>query len=195
MEKNAEKPTSGGTLKKIVLYGPESTGKTMLAQKLAAHYHTLYVPEYARHYLDRKLELYDPFGRKSSEICQPQDIPQIVIGQVAFEDAFTEQAENILFCDTNPLMTYVYNKYYFKEEAEWIASAAMDRKYDLYLLTNIDIPWIADPPHRDRPHAREELYNLFKEELVKRKLSFVNVQGNYDKRLEYSIEKIDALLY
>jgi NadR type nicotinamide-nucleotide adenylyltransferase len=194
MEESTKKST-GSALKKIVLYGPESTGKTMLAQKLAAHYNTLYVPEYARHYLDLKRELYDPFGRKSNEICQPQDIPQIVIGQVAFEDAFSEQVKNILFCDTNPLMTYVYNKYYFKEEAEWIASAAMERKYDLYLLTNIDIPWVPDPPHRDRPDDREVLYNLFKEELVKRKLPFINVLGDYDKRFEFSIEKIDGLVY
>jgi HTH-type transcriptional repressor of NAD biosynthesis genes len=194
MEKNTEKST-GSTLKKIVLYGPESTGKTMLAQKLAAHYTTLYVPEYARHYLDLKRELYDPFGRKSSEICQPPDIPQIVIGQVALEEAFSEQAKNILFCDTNPLMTYVYNKYYFKEQAEWIASAAMERNYSLYLLTNIDIPWVPDPPHRDRPDDREELYTLFKEELIKRQLPFLNVSGDYDKRLEFSIEKIDRLMY
>ncbi len=194
MEKNTEK-SAGSTLRKIVLYGPESTGKTMLAQKLADHYATLYVPEYARHYLDLKRELYDPFGRKSSEICQPQDIPQIVIGQVALEEAFSEQAKNILFCDTNPLMTYVYNKYYFKEEAEWIASAALERNYSLYLLTNIDIPWIPDPPHRDRPNDREELYNIFKEELVRRKLPFLNVSGDYDKRLEFSIEKIDGLMY
>ena len=180
-------------VKKIVLYGPESTGKTVLAQKLAAHYNTLYAPEFARYYLELKLELYDPFGRKSNEICQPQDIPQIVIGQVAFEDAMIGQANQYLFCDTNPLETFVYNKYYFQREDEWIAKTAVDRNYDLYLLTNIDVPWVPDPPHRDRPDNREELYQLFKYELVKRNLPFINISGNYQERFELSKEAIDKL--
>ncbi len=180
-------------MKKIVLYGPESTGKTMLAQKLAAYYNTLYAPEFARYYLELKLELYDPYGRKSNEICQPQDIPQIVIGQVAFEDAIIGQAKNMLFCDTNPLETYVYNKYYFQREDEWIAKTALDRKYDLYLLTNIDVPWVPDPPHRDRPDNREELYQLFKNELIKRKLPYTDISGNYQQRFELSKDVIDKL--
>ncbi len=178
---------------KIVLYGPESTGKTMLAQQLAHHYQTLYAPEYARHYLDLKRELYDPFGRKSDEICQPQDIHQIVIGQVAFEDVMAEQANGLLFCDTNPLTTYVYNKYYFNREDEWIAQAATNRNYTLYLLTNIDIPWVPDPPHRDRPLQRQELYDLFKNELVKRGLPYADVSGNYEERLGLCIEIINRL--
>lgn len=180
---------------KIVLYGPESTGKTILSQKLAAHYKTLYAPEYARYYLDLKRELYDPFGRKSDEICQPQDIPQIVIGQVAFEDVMAEQAKELIFCDTNPLTTYVYNKYYFHREDEWIAQTAVDRQYNLYLLTNIDVPWIADPPHRDRPESRKELYELFKNELIKRNLPFANISGDYETRLQYSIQQVNKLIH
>lgn len=181
-------------MKKVVLYGPESTGKTMLSQKLAEHYATLYAPEYARYYLDLKRALYDPFGRTSDEVCQPQDIPHIVIGQVSFEDAFVEQANRILFCDTNPLMTYVYNKYYYNHDEEWIAQAAVDRNYDLYLLTNIDIPWVPDPPFRDRPNHREELYSLFKEQLDKRKLPYEVISGDYDKRLALGVEIVDRLL-
>jgi HTH-type transcriptional regulator, transcriptional repressor of NAD biosynthesis genes len=193
MDEISEKITSV-SIKKIVLYGPESTGKTMLAQKLAAYYKTLYAPEYARYYLDLKKELYDPYGRKSDEICQPQDIPQIAIGQIAFEDAMAEQATELLFCDTNPLTTYIYNKYYYSREDEWIATAAVERKYNLYLLTNVDVPWIADPPHRDRPNDRKELYGLFKNELVKRELPFADISGDYDKRLELAIQYINKLL-
>jgi HTH-type transcriptional repressor of NAD biosynthesis genes len=185
---------AGVSIKKIVLYGPESTGKTMLSQKLADHYKTLYAPEYARYYLDLKRALYDPYGRKSDEICAPQDIPQIAIGQIAFEDAILEQATKLLFCDTNPLTTYIYNKYYYNKEDEWIATAAVDRKYDLYLLTNIDVPWVADPPHRDRPNDRQELYDLFKNELVKRNLPFVDISGSYDNRFELSVKYINKLI-
>ncbi len=188
------KEIASASIKKIVLYGPESTGKTMLSQKLADYYKTLYAPEYARYYLDLKRALYDPYGRKNDEICQPQDIPQIAIGQIAFEDAMTEQATKLLFCDTNPLTTYVYNKYYYNQEDEWIATAAIERQYDLYLLTNIDVPWIADPPHRDRPNDRLELYELFKNELVKRKLPFVDISGDYDKRFHLSIQFINKLI-
>jgi NadR type nicotinamide-nucleotide adenylyltransferase len=165
----------------------------MLSQKLAQHYHTLYAPEYARYYLDLKRELYDPFGRKSDEICQPQDIPPIVIGQVAFEDAMAEQADKLLFCDTNPLTTYIYNKYYFNREDEWIAQTAVQRNYDLYLLTDIDVPWVPDPPHRDRPEQthRQELYDLFKSELDRRRLPYIKIFGDYDARLELCIESID----
>jgi NadR type nicotinamide-nucleotide adenylyltransferase len=193
MEKVNQKNTTDSVIK-IVLFGPESTGKTMLSQKLATHYNTLYAPEYARYYLDLKRELYDPFGRKSDEICQPQDIPQIVIGQVVFEDVMVEQAEELIFCDTNPLTTYLYNKYYFNREDEWIAQTAMNRKYDLYLLTNIDVPWIPDPPHRDRPDSREELYTLFKNELLNRELPFAEISGDYETRLELSISHVDKLI-
>ena len=188
------KKITDSPLKKIVLYGPESTGKTILAQKLAEHYHTLYAPEYARYYLDLKVELYDPYGRKSDEICQPQDIPPIVIGQIAFEEAMTEQASDLLFCDTNPLTTYIYNKYYYNREDEWIAKTAVERNYDLYLLTNVDVPWIADPPHRDRPDDRQALYALFKNELIKRALPFIDISGNYEQRFDLAVQSINKLI-
>jgi HTH-type transcriptional repressor of NAD biosynthesis genes len=184
---------AGHPVKKVVLYGPESTGKTVLAQALAKHFDTLWAPEYARHYLDIKVEVYDPFGRKSSEICQPHDIPPIVIGQIAFEDVFAAQANRLLLCDTNPLTTYVYNQYYFGREDEWIAKAAVNRNYDLYLLTNIDVPWVPDPPHRDRPDSRGELYTLFKKALVERQLPYQDISGDYDARFQKAIAAIEAL--
>lgn len=173
-------------MKKIVLIGPESTGKTVLAQKLASHFGTLWVPEFARAYLDIKREVYDPYGRRSEEICQPQDIPPIVIGQIAQEEAIALQANNLLFCDTNPLQTKVYNNYYFNRNEEWLSQVVSNRKYDLYLLTHIDIPWIPDN-QRDRPNDRDSLFQLFKSELTNNNLSFYEIEGDYEKRVAQAI--------
>ena len=178
---------------KIVLYGPESTGKTILAQKLAAHFDTLWVPEFARAYLDIKREIYDPFGRRSEEICQPQDIPSIVIGQIAQEEAMAAQAHRAIFCDTNPLQTKVYNNYYFNRNDEWLEQAVHNRPYDLYLLTSVDIPWIEDG-QRDRPNDRQTLFNLFQQELISRNLPFYLIEGNYEERSAQAITAVETFL-
>lgn len=180
---------------KVVLYGPESTGKTMLAMHLSRHFQTLWVPEFARHYLESKINYYDPFGRKSDEVSQPQDIPPIVLGQIAWEDGMAPQCcNNLMICDTNPLMTYVYNEYYFQRKEEWIAEIAIQRGYDLYLLTDIDIPWVADPPLRDRPDHRNELFELFKKELDQRKLPYHLICGDFETRNKTAVELIENLL-
>lgn len=180
-------------MKKIVLIGPESTGKTVLAQKLAAYFGTLWVPEFARAYLDIKREVYDPYGRKSEEICQPQDIPPIVIGQIAQEEAMAAQANTVLFCDTNPLQTKVYNNYYFNRNDEWLSQVVSNRKYDLYLLTQIDIPWIPDN-QRDRPNDRGSLFQLFQSELINNKLPYYEIAGDYDNRVVCAIEIVEKWL-
>ena len=174
---------------KVVLIGPESTGKTVLAQQLASHFSTLWVPEFARSYLDIKRAIYDPYGRKSEEICQPQDIPPIVIGQISQEEAMATQANKLLFCDTNPLQTQVYNKYYFGRKDEWLAEVVKNRKYDLCLLTNIDIPWIADA-QRDRPNDRETLFQLFRQELIDNNSRFEILSGDYTDRIKNAVELV-----
>jgi NadR type nicotinamide-nucleotide adenylyltransferase len=178
-------------INKIVLYGPESTGKSTLAEALAKHYNTCWVPEFARGYLDFKREVYDPFGRKSNEICQPQDIPHIVIGQIVCEEAIVQQSKQYIFCDTNPLQTKVYNQYYYQRTDTWLENIIQSRSYDLYLLLNIDIPWVEDPL-RDRPNDREELLLLFEKELIQHKLPYKKISGNESERLTAAIQYIDT---
>ncbi|MCU0415857.1 MAG: ATP-binding protein [Cytophagaceae bacterium] len=181
-------------LKRIVLYGPESTGKSTLAESLAHAFESVYVPEFARGYLDFKREVYDPFGRQSSEICQPQDIPSIVIGQIVMEEAFALQANRFLFCDTNPLQTLVYNRYYFKRSEEWIEKIIQERVYDYYLLTDIDIPWIEDPLRdRPKPEDRKILFDLFHSTLLQYQLPFDIISGDQQKRLEKATTIINQL--
>lgn len=177
-------------IKKIVLYGPESTGKSTLAEALAKHYNTCWVPEFARGYLDFKREVYDPFGRKSNEICQPQDIPHIVIGQIVSEESFASQSNTYLFCDTNPLQTEVYNQYYYHRKDAWLEDIISTRHYDLYLLLDIDIPWVEDPL-RDRPNDRGLLYSIFEQELLNRNLPYKKISGNEEERLKAAIECVE----
>ncbi len=170
----------------------------MLSRQLAAHFNTLWIPEFARHYLEVKKNSYDPFGRSAEEICQPQDIPHIVIGQIANEDAFASQASKLLFLDTNPLMTYAYNIYYFHRRDAWIEEVVLSRPYHLYLLMNIDVPWVPDPPFRDRPNHRDELFTLFRDELERHQFPYEIISGSYEQRLQSAItiiqEKFSSIL-
>lgn len=177
---------------KIVLYGPESTGKTTLAADLARRLNTLWVPEFARGYLDEKRAYYDPFGRTSDEVCQPQDIPHIVVGQIVLEDAMEKQANRFLICDTNLLQTRVYNFYYYNRIDAWLESSIQQRPYDLYLLTDIDVPW-EDDPLRDITANRKKLFDLFRKELTDRNFPYTILSGSHEQRLEQALHHLKRL--
>src|SRR5690625_1168969 len=144
---------------KIVTYGAESTGKTSLAKALADYYDTLWVPEYAREYLQEK---YD----ESGEICAYEDLMPIARGQLQNENEKAGKARNgLLFCDTNPLQTYYYGKAYFEAfEHPELCQLIREQTYDFYFLTYIDVPWEADDL-RDRPQERQTMHRLFKQSL------------------------------
>ena len=167
---------------KVVTFGPESTGKTTLAEKLASVYKTSWVPEYAREYLEKR-----------PEICSLDDIMPIAYGQIALEEEIQKKANRVLFCDTNILQTKVYSVAYFDTYPPPIVDLFEKRNYDLYLLTDIDVPWEADPL-RDRPHMRKEMYELFENELILRKLPFIKIGGNLPKRLSGAQKAIQDLL-
>lgn len=172
---------------KIVLFGPESTGKTSLAKQLADYYKTNWVPEFARDYLQKK---YDDSGI----ICEPQDLVPIAKGQIATENKLAKTANKVLFCDTNVLQTYAYGQVYYLNFENKILKKAIERHhYDLYLLTNIDIPWQEDDL-RDKPDEREEMYAHFKNVLQKRQLPFISVKGNKKERLQQAVIAINNLM-
>lgn len=180
----------GKNILKIVLFGPESTGKSVLAQQLALHYETQFVAEYARTYLEAKKKYYDFYSQGSDEICLQEDILPIVLGQMAFEDAQIQSAKKLIFFDTNPLQTKVYVNYYYKTEYSWLLKILEERQYDFYLLTDIDIDWQPDPL-RDRPKSRTTLFHLFENELKNRNLQYSKVCGNNDERLANAISIIN----
>lgn len=173
-----EKPTqqTQDQLNKVVFFGPESTGKTTLAKTLAKQFNTQWVPEYARDYLQKK---YDETGKA----CEPKDIMPIAKGQINLENSKAQKAHKILFCDTDLFETYVYARVYFpyKDFSE-LKSIALRHQYDYYFLTDIDTPWQADDL-RDKPHEREEMFEVFKKYLIKYDKNFCILSGNLSQRI------------
>ncbi|WP_047247156.1 AAA family ATPase [Maribacter thermophilus] len=183
-EKYKQQPSN---IIKVVLFGPESTGKTTLSQQLARYYNTVWVPEYAREYLQNK-------WNNERKTCEPKDLLPIAAGQMKLENELTKKATDLLICDTDLLETKVYSEAYYVGDCDPILEKyALANTYDLYLLTYIDIPWEADDL-RDKPNEREEMFGYFKETLEKYERNFITLKGNKKERLNCAIEHIDKLL-
>jgi len=172
---------------KIVIFGAESTGKTWLASALAKFYETVWVPEFARYYLQEKFD-------RTGEICSYDDLMTIAKGQVQWEkDKIEETNKDIIFCDTNPLQTYYYGKAYFPNfNHPELWDFAMEQKYDYYFLTYIDVPWEADDL-RDKPNEREEMHRLFRKALEENNLPYSIIKGSKEERLQTAIETIKTI--
>ncbi|MBT8301506.1 MAG: ATP-binding protein [Maribacter sp.] len=172
---------------KVVIFGPESTGKTTLSEQLARHYNTVWVPEYAREYLQDKWNN----GRKT---CEPKDLLPIAEGQIRLENDLATKATELLICDTDLLETKVYSEAYYLGYCDpLLEKYALENKYDLYFLTYIDIPWEADDL-RDKPNERERMFLYFKDTLEKYNRNFVILKGDKRTRLKKAVKHIDNLL-
>jgi len=183
-EKLGQQPSN---LIKVVLFGPESTGKTTLAQQLAVHYQTQWVPEYAREYLQDKWD-------RVQRTCEPEDLVPIAYGQMALENSLARKADRVLICDTDLLETKVYSETYYTGSCDpLLEKYALKNNYDLYLLTYIDTPWVADDL-RDRPEERERMFEHFKAALEQYDRNFIILRGDKPKRLAHAIAAIDKLL-
>lgn len=167
---------------KIVLFGPECTGKTTLAQQLAKHYQTVWVPEYSRE-----------FQLQKGEVCQLEDVIPIAEGQLRLIRQALPVANRLLICDTDLLETKVYSEAYFGTSPDWLLANLAPYLGDVYLLTSVDVPWEPDGI-RDRPHQREDMYEMFKQELIERGLSFAPVFGSSEQRFEQACQAIDCFL-
>ncbi len=185
MEKTLKQKPSN--LIKIVLFGPESTGKTTLARELAMHYQTVWVPEYAREYLQEKWD-------REQKTCEPHDLLPIAYGQMALENTLTEEANHVLICDTDLLETKVYSEAYYTGTCDpLLEKYALENQYDLYLLTYIDVPWEKDDL-RDKPEEREEMFQAFRQSLEAYQRPYLLIQGSLEERLETAVHAIDQLL-
>ncbi len=172
---------------RIALFGPESTGKTTLAQQLARYYNSIWVPEYARHYLQRK-------WNNERKTCEQSDILPIAVGQMKIENESALKTDTVLICDTDLLETMVYSEEYYEGSCDpLVKKYAVENTYDLYFLTYIDTPWEADDL-RDKPNEREEMFQAFQQTLIDYKRPYVLLKGNKKERLQEAVKHINLLL-
>ena len=172
---------------KIVLFGPESTGKTTLSKQLARHYNTVWAPEFAREYLQKK-------WNNERKTCEAEDLVPIAIGQMKLENKLAKKADRVLICDTDLLETKVYSEEYYGGFVDpLLDKAAKNNKYDLYLLTFIDTPWEEDDL-RDRPGLRREMFDAFENALKKYNRPYILLDGNKETRLQNAVKAIDKLI-
>ena len=172
---------------KVVLFGPESTGKTTLSEQLARHYNTVWVREYAREYLQDK-------WNNERKTCEPHDLLPIAAGQMRLENTLSKKATDILICDTDLLETKVYSEeFYGGFVDEKLNKASKENQYDLYLLTYIDTPWEEDDL-RDRPEQRLEMFNAFEQALINNQRPYILLKGDKETRLKNAVNAIDKII-
>ena len=172
---------------KIVLFGPESTGKTTLSRQLAYYYNSVWVPEYARDYLQKK-------WNNERKTCEPKDLLPIAIGQIKLENKLSKKTDSVLICDTDLLETKVYSETYYSGTCDPVLEKyAIENTYNLYFLTYIDTPWEADDL-RDKPEDREEMFKAFEVALIRYNKPYVLLKGNKKERLNEAVKHIDKLL-
>lgn len=167
---------------KIVCTGPESTGKTTLSQQLAEHYECGWVAEYARGYID---QLDRPYEEKDLDI--------IAEGQIELENLMAEMADEIVICDTDIMTIKLWAQAKYGRCSEWLLEKHALRENDFYLLCGTEVPWEPDP-QRENPTDRDQLYELYKNELSITRRSFLELSGDENSRLTVAIAKIDELL-
>jgi len=164
----------------ICLYGPESVGKTTLAQQLAEHYQTVFVPEVARDLI-------------TSNELTPEDYIRIGEAQTRAVKQAIPLANKVLICDTDLITTELYAKIYLEHVPLELYGFENEVTYDRHFLLNIDVPWVADGL-RDLGGRRAEVYWLFQEALIQRGIDYVDVSGSWQQRWQTVTQEIDRLL-
>lgn len=191
--------TNQAMIKKIVVIGPESTGKSVLAQQLAEHYDTGWCPEYAREYL-----------LKNGKNYSFDDLLTIAKGQIAGEEGelsvvHSQSGDSShspltthhspFFIDTDMYVMKVWCEFVFGKCHRYILDQIVERKYDLYLLCNIDLPWVKDEL-REYPdlETRRTLYSIYKDIMINQSTPWVDISGGYEERLQKAIAAVDRVI-
>jgi len=194
-------------LYKVAVIGPESTGKSTLCAQLAQHFNAEWCPEFAREYLVT-------YGKEYSY----EDLLTIAMGQAALEDEFVQTTAShwslsasgtwvnnvsmatqpyppLLFIDTDMYVMKVWCEYVYRKCHQYVLDEIVQRKYDLYLLCDIDAPWVRDDL-REYPSEgpRQELYQIYKDLLINQSVPWVNISGSYDERLTRAVTAVNGLI-
>jgi nicotinamide riboside kinase len=194
-------------VKKAVIIGPESTGKSTLSELLAQHFQTRWCPEFAREYLLTNGKQY-----------HFDDLLTIAHGQLALEDEYSKRVnrewslsadgtwvnaqtmttlphEPILFVDTDMYVMKVWCEYVFGKCHQFILDEIVNRKYDLYLLCNTDLPWVQDEL-REYPDEiyRRELFHMYKDLLINQQTPWVEISGSNAERTLAAIAAVNKVL-
>lgn len=167
-------------IKKIVVIGPESTGKSTLSAALAEALNTIWVPEYARAYLEQ-------LGRPYEQ----HDLIEIAKGQLQSEDELAAKANRLLICDTDLNVIQVWSNARYGKCDRWITENIATRRYDMYLLTNIDTIWEDDPlREHPLPEERRYFYNIYRDIVQSTNLPWADISGKHEERLKNALEAI-----
>ncbi len=173
--------------RRICIIGAESTGTTTLARGLAEHYATTWIPEYGRVYAEGKLKAGQEAQWRSEEFMF------IARQQAELEDALAESSNGLVICDTDPFATSVWHERYMGKPLAALDSFALERNYDLYIVTADEIPFEQDGT-RDGEHIRHDMHTRFLEKFSEHKKPFVVISGTREARLEQAIKEIEKVL-
>jgi len=191
-------------IKKVAVLGPESTGKSTLCAELADHYKTLWVKEYAREYLlengtnytfDNLLDMakgqlkLEEAGIAEAERKIAEDIKEST-GIISTGTGYKQ----FIFIDTNMYVLKVWCEFVFGKCHNWILNQVVERKYDLYLLCDIDLPWVKDELREDPDlQTRHQLYHHYKDIMINQSVPWANIRGNDGERLQKAIDAINKI--
>jgi NadR type nicotinamide-nucleotide adenylyltransferase len=176
------------TIKKFVIIGPESTGKSTLSGQLADHFDILWVPEYAREYLE-----------KNGTDYNYDDLLTIAKGQIELEKLFeprvASRKSRLLFIDTDMYVMKVWCEFVFNKCHSWILNRIAERNYQGYLLCNTDLPWVKDNL-REYPDekTRNKLFHFYKDLLVNQQVPWIEISGNYEERFDKAVSFVNKTI-
>lgn len=164
---------------RVAITGPESCGKTSLAEDLAKYYNTQSIPEFSRDFLMKT-------GGKYSQ----EDLDTIANGQIKSIENFT--SGKILISDTDMVVMYIWSMVVYGKVSQFIQEALKKQQFDLYILCDTDVPWTYDPL-RENEFDRDDLFERYYKKLRELKYNFIIVKGSSEQRLQQAIEMIDKL--
>jgi NadR type nicotinamide-nucleotide adenylyltransferase len=170
-------------MKKIVILGPECTGKSTLARQLATHYGTVWCPEFAREYLHEHGTHYSY-----------DDLLHIAKGQLDLQDRLEAKAKDFYFIDTDMYVMKVWSEMAFNNCSTWILRQIATRNCDFYLLCDVDLPWVQDGLREyPDPLMRAQLFKMYKDLMINSSTPWAVISGTSGERLETAVGIVDRL--